>query len=884
MKICAACKAFCEEDAGFCDACGNPLDVHATRTVVVGRSPQAELVLDDPGVSWMHAAVTLAGDGLLVRDLGSSNGTYVNDAQKKIVGPTVVKRNDTLLIGQHPVPVASLMDLLHNRPLKAASLETGASYVIGRDLQADLVIDVPAVSRRHVAVSKVADGWAVRDLGSANGTFINSVSHALTGTEIVGPRDVLLLGTYRLPVPFLSERLASRSRVSEAKKVVLLDDAPVVLGRAGDCDVVLPYPQISGRHARLTRLGVNTLLVEDLGSRNGTFVDGKRVTQMRTSLGSRISLGSVPVLITVEGNVEASPLRGSVRLDAIGLCRTGKHRSTGQPITLLDNINLSIYPSELIALMGSSGAGKTSLMQVLCGDDAPDAGQLLINGDDFFQHFDRFRSVIGYVPQDDILHKELTVREALYYTARMRLPPDTTGQEIEERIHRTLADLNLTEQRDQVIGSVDKKILSGGQRKRVNLGLELIADPEILFLDEPTSGLSSKDTADLIGVLRKLVDRGRTVVLTIHQPSREVYQKMDHVLCMARGGRVAFFGPPQPDSYQYFGVNDQSPDSVVAALDSQSAEHWQEQFRASQYYVQYVEQRQPDSSAGQEAPPAKPARRSSRFWSQFATLLSRYYKIKKRDVSNLCFLAIQAPGVGLLVGLMFKSVSDVTMPLFIMAVSTIFFGCLNACKEIVAERTIFRRERRASLQVWPYLLSKFCLLGMLGVVQCAVFILILQQFIDLHARGVEMFGVLAVTSLASTAMGLMVSTLVTSENAAMAVTPLVLIAQITLSGIIAPLDSDWKKAIAAPMVSRWSFNALIDSEYRALPDEAVKVAFKVNTIDRAYLTTGRIDRDAAYIVSMMGIFLGVTAALMVWRSRIPQTRRSAGRSALGEKK
>jgi ABC transport system ATP-binding/permease protein len=220
-------------------------------------------------------------------------------------------------------------------------------------------------------------------------------------------------------------------------------------------------------------------------------------------------------------------------------------------------------------------------LQILCGEEAPSSGEILLNGENLFDNFDRYRSAIGYVPQDDILHKDLTVYQALYFSARMRLPPDTTELEIDRRINQTLQELNLTDQKDQLIGSVENKVLSGGQRKRVNLGVELVSDPVLLFLDEPTSGLSSSDTADIITVLRELANRGKTIILTIHQPSVEVYNKMNYVLLLAKGGQLAFFGPPNPDSFDYFEVSKQTPDEVISNLDKKTPKDLSESYRKS---------------------------------------------------------------------------------------------------------------------------------------------------------------------------------------------------------------------------------------------------------------------------------------------------------------
>ena len=471
------------------------------------------------------------------------------------------------------------------------------------------------------------------------------------------------------------------------------------------------------------------------------------------------------------------------------------------------------------------------------------------------------------MPQDDILHKDLTVYQALYFSARMRLPPDTTKSEIDRRINQTLQDLNLVDQKDQLIGSVDNKVLSGGQRKRVNLGVELVSDPVLLFLDEPTSGLSSSDTADIITVLRELANRGKTIILTIHQPSVEVYNKMNYVLLLAKGGQLAFFGPPNPDSFDYFQTSTPTPDAVIANLDKRSPKDLSESYRQSTLFSDYVSDRQADrqhpaitSTTGQKKSKAFP-------FLQFLTLFQRFCLIKRRDKENLIFLTVFPIAIGLLIGSLSTNNLGFSVPLFIMVLATIFSGLLNACREIVAERAIFRRERRVNLQIMPYLMSKIALLWMIGVVQSLILIVVMRSIISLHASTAEVFAVLAATSLASTIIGLFLSAVVAAETQAMSFTNLVLIIHLVMGGCVFPLDQDWKKILASPMISRWATEALLDAELRGMENKEKRAMFKIQEMEAKGLNSDNFEKDISFIFGVSVLTLLITSRVLSHRSR-----------------
>src|SRR5690606_4197062 len=226
-------------------------------------------------------------------------------------------------------------------------------------------------------------------------------------------------------------------------------------------------------------------------------------------------------------------------------------------------------------------------------------------------------------------HPQLTVKEALRYACKLRLPSGTSSKHIEETIDATLKEVGLWEQRDSRIGSAEQKVLSGGQRRRVNLAAELVTDPSLLILDEPTSGLSWTDAADVISTLRRLADNGRTIVVTIHQPDYQEYEKFDSVAIMGRGGKLLFFGPPSPDSYEFFGASPGKPREMFDHLEQLPPDQWREKFHQTETFRRFVVERAGNAQADSGGAPPKPRSRSS--LRQFPLLLGRSIKLTMRN-------------------------------------------------------------------------------------------------------------------------------------------------------------------------------------------------------------------------------------------------------------
>ena len=743
-------------------------------------------------------------------------------------------------------------------------MSTLSSWILGTKPDCDIVVKHPTVSGHHCRLTRSANGWAITDLQSSNGTFVNGVR--IAEPTMVSERDRITLGaTVNMPWP-QSARGGSKENDAPTQKsgvaaafpstcsavpsqhsdehppaTVAIHGSSILLGRAPQCDCVLDYPMVSWRHARISR-DQSVIVVEDLNSTNGTFVNGERISKRtKVSTGDVVGLGSYRFSLQDDGKFRQRDYRGDLTVEARGVVvHVGRRR-------LLQEVSLTIYPSEFVGLMGPSGAGKSTLMNVLNGYTPPHAGQVLVNGRSLYQHFDEFRGMIGFVPQDDIMHPELTVREALFYSARIRLPKDVGDRDIHKRIDEVLAQLGLTGTDNVLIGSPSRKGISGGQRKRVNLAMELLTDPSVLFLDEPTSGLSSEDTLAVLQVLRQLADSGKTILLTIHQPSLDAFRLLDNVVVVAKdagsddAGRMVYFGPAYPDSIQFFTRRNDGagapavplvPDMLLKGLANQPATAWCKRYQNSECHRVFVKERA-GSPAGEESSKGPQRRPTGSGPTQFVTLVRRSLAVKRRDVANTAILLAQAPIIATLLVMVFggKTSTEITdanwsssahatsITLFMLSLSSIWFGCSNSVREIVGESPIYMRERMVTLQLPWYVAAKFTVLGGLCFVQCLVLLSVVHWGNALHGPWLPMLGLLFLSSTVGVALGLAISAIVKTSEVAIATLPLVLLPMVILGGILQP-----QHEMSAPMrwcsnamPSRWSFEGLLLSEAAVRP-------------------------------------------------------------------
>jgi ABC-type multidrug transport system ATPase subunit/pSer/pThr/pTyr-binding forkhead associated (FHA) protein len=795
------------------------------RTWVIGGGPNCDLIVDRPAVSGIHCRLSLAGAACTVEDLGSTNGTFVNG--ESIVGLMAITPADDVRLGRAvPMPWPPGLVVGGLRVLR-----------VGRTEDNDIVIDAPMVSGEHARVILGGGTAIIEDLGSANGTSLNEPGHPIDRSPL-GPTDVVYFGSYKVPAGRLLDtsrpaRPAQSARTTGA--AVAFRGLEMTFGRDPQCDQPLNYPMISWRHARLFRAG-DSVFAEDLHSANGTYLNGRRIGRPAAiGPGDVLSLGSYSITLGEGGELCRRDMRGAITIEArdLGVAVHGRW--------LLEGASITIRPGEFVGLMGPSGAGKSTLMKALNGYIRPSAGSVRYNGLELTEHFDRFRGYVGYVPQEDIIHRELTVGQALRLSARLRLPADYSKIEIDHHVQEILSSLGLAGTEDVPIGTPAGNGVSGGQRKRVNLAMELITDPSILFLDEPTSGLSSEDTLAVMRLLRELADAGKTILLTIHQPSLEAYRLMDRLAVVARepgraeAGRLIYSGRGYPDALDFF--RDEAtpdrpgtgpiPEDVLRGLPRRTPAEWAARFAALP--TTGLDAGTAPAENGEPLPPPRVA--GGLGLRQWPTLVRRTLAIKARDTANSAILLAQAPIIAALVVMVFGKATTaaptpetwpdyangVNSTVFVLGLAAIWFGCSNAVREVVGEWPVYHRERMVNLKLAPYVGSKLAVLGVVCMFQCAVLLAIVRWGTGLKGPLWAMFGLLSLASAVGLVLGLLISALARTSEAAIALLPLVILPMLILGGALQPLAkmNPALRLTAGALPSRWAFEGLLLTESEA---------------------------------------------------------------------
>lgn len=705
--------------------------------------------------------------------------------------------------------------------------------LIGRGAGNDLVLRQPSVSARHARVLVGPDGIWLEDLGSRNGTFVGTPPRRID-RERIAIDDPLVFGDAALPATALRDFLERTKPRPAADGVIQLDEAALVtFGRRAEASVAIDRPLVSALHASVS-VDRGRVIVRDLGSTAGTFVDGRRIERpVEIGPGTLVQVGDQRYRLADDARALEPVDATADAVEAVDVAVAAAGRR------LLEGVSLVIQPGEMVAIMGPSGAGKSTLLSVLNGQVAPAAGRIVIGGLDLHDHFELFRGRIGYVPQDDILHADLTVWQALWYAARLRLPRDMADEEIARRIRQVLAELGLEGTEQTRVGDQRKRGISGGQRKRVNLAMELLTDPPILVLDEPTSGLSSTDTISVLELLRSLADAGKTILVTIHQPSLEAYRKFDAVAVIARDastgqvGRLAWFGRAWPDAVNFFeppasgSPPPSTADGLLRGLATRPVSDWVRQWERSLAKSIWVDGRTGGHAARAGSRPRPKPRPTERF-AQWLTLVKRGLAVKASDRWNTAVLFLQAPLVGLLIAAVFSKVlrmqpTPETWPkagvnmatmMFVTALAAIWFGCSATAREIVAEWPIYRRERMVGLSILSYLGSKVALLLLVAAVQTAALLGIVAWSCGVESSWWHLAIVLYAAGLAGGAIGLVVSATLRTAEAATAILPVLLMPMIVLGGVLVPL-ADLPKVtqpLAAAMPSRWAFEGMVVPE------------------------------------------------------------------------
>lgn len=499
-------------------------------------------------------------------------------------------------------------------------------------------------------------------------------------------------------------------------------------------------------------------------------------------------------LATANTRMDTDTAEG-LRLDIQEVSRVVGKGSNSKRI--LDHVSASIKPREMVALMGPSGAGKSSLLETIMGAAPPTSGQVLIDGKPL-NRLGLVKDLLGFVPQEDVMHRDLTVKQVLTYTAKLRMPAATTEAQMTERINKVAKQLGLSHIMNSVIGGEQVRGVSGGERKRVNIAMELLHDPRLVFMDEPTSGLDSASTVKLFDYLRKLCNEGATVVMTVHQPRREAYDQLDMLILLAKGGKLAYFGPadeamPYLQTHTELGsIDNVNPaDYVLDALDppkegstTHTPDEWLEMYRESEFCTEYVRDRLDSPDRDLDIRGRTPRVSTG---AQLPILLQRYNLRQTKSKTTILYKILAASLLGLLFG---KSCKDGKMGaleggLFYLCLSTFFLALNNSAREIVSDRPVFLRERRGGLSTSMYVLSIFIWQSLMITVQVLFMVLSFNLINSVENKWgkfpvtwvvVSFCGIVGVTA------GLLLSASSSTEVGAVTVVPYLVIPQMIYSG------------------------------------------------------------------------------------------------------
>ncbi|MEU2927380.1 FHA domain-containing protein [Streptomyces sp. NPDC007251] len=716
-------------------------------------------------------------------------------------------------------PVApTAPELLVETDTGSTVMSPGHDYHVGRDPLSDIVLDDARVSWHHAVLRCDRDRWTLKDEHSTNGTYadghridewgVHPGSVIRFGNPTDGPRAVLTGAPPPAPGrPSAVSQPLLTGTFRRPSSVRPLPVRSVRIGRAADNDLVVDDLIVSRRHAELRAHPDGTYEIVDLGSHNGTYLNGRPVTRAPVGPGDVIGIGHFAYSL-VGDELQEYVDTGEISLDVQDLTVA----VDGGRKVLLDHVSFPVAEKCLLAVVGPSGAGKSTLLNALTGQRPADRGTVLYDGRDLYRDYAELRQRIGLVPQDDILHPQLTVRAALSYAAELRFPQDTARAERRARVDEVIRELGLEQRAGQPVHS-----LSGGQRKRVSVALELLTKPSLLFLDEPTSGLDPGMDRSVMHMLRGLADDGRTVIVVTH--SVLSLAVCDRLLVLAPGGKVAYYGPPD-DALAFFGF-EQWPEAFEA-FDRDLERDWAREYRESPFHRHYVTEattqpHHPGPAPVSPAPPPHP-----RGWgAQLGTLIRRYAAVLGADRT---FLAVMI-ALPFVMGAMARALAggrlgrDTAMnALLILCVGAVLTGAANAVRELVKERVVYQRERAVGLPRSAYLMSKVVVLGTVSVVQAVVLTLVGLLGVDLNTpggRGVLLPPLaeiaLAVALLAFTAMmlGLLISALVRKEEVTMPLLVLLAIVQVVFCGALLKLHGvPGLEQLSWLVPSRWALGAM----------------------------------------------------------------------------
>ncbi len=679
-------------------------------------------------------------------------------------------------------------------------IEEGSTLLVGRNGgDAQLQIDNAKVSRRHLSLFFQEGRVKVNDLGSSNGSYIEnerlqaSKTYALqAGQKLYLLEDKSIYIEVKIRQENESEqtgRSGSKEPVAAQGLLALLQQKnEIIIGRNSDCDIVIDDRSVSRRHAKVF-MNKGKVCVQDLQSSNGVFINNRKVRGIDT-LGAQDTLYiGLHAFRLGEAAIDLSKEHAIVTHHIVKVFSNG--------YTGLQPANIQIAYQTMVALMGPSGCGKSTLLKAINGDAPPSQGTVKIFGLDMAEHFEMLKHIIGYVPQDNIVHEDLTVEQSLFYAAKLRLSADLTAKQVEERIAEVLDALKIN---TPVIRQTKVAKLSGGQKKRVSIAVELLTRPKILFLDEPTSPLDPETIEEFLLCLKGLCQNGTTVVMVTHKPEDLNY--VDSVIFMGVGGHLVYEGNKE-QLLPHFGA-DRLIRLYSILSKAEETKKWYQQWSSK------IAQREEKSKKiSLKQLPVNHLQQS--YW-----LSRRYLSVKMGNLTNLAIILLQPVLIAILIMLAFGGLfkidslpdgSELKTPnlgiLFLMSIAAIWFGVSNSAKEIVGEKEILKREFMFNMKLGNYLLSKVLVLLLISAVQITILqALLYLKFNDLGAFPAT-WTFLLLVSLCSIHFGLLLSVVSSTTEEVMSILPIALMPQIILAGMIQPIENQITMFLSYFTLGRW---------------------------------------------------------------------------------
>lgn len=680
-----------------------------------------------------------------------------------------------------------------------------AVYSFGRSDDNSIVVNSEIVSGHHGEICISQGLFYIKDNNSSNGTYIaygQQFSRIQPNQYYGGDGNdmIIRLGTTKSINGCETVLMLYDNHATTGKwRTYNLHDGDNSIGRAGNCDIKLKNVAVSRLHAGV-RCVNGEVYVFDNKSANGVFVNGIRIDRPY-----KLSNKDIFTILNTTFIYNGNQLFYKVNTEGIALELRKLNKEVPAKAgrkTILDKVDCSIGANEFVAIIGGSGAGKTTLMTAMSGFDTDVTGDVYCNGINLRENFQTLKNIIGFVPQQDIIYENITLKKMLFYTAKMKMPEDTTKEEIDARIHDVLGMVELLEHQDTYI-----RRLSGGQKKRASIAVELLANPGLFFLDEPTSGLDPGTEQHLMHTLSRLSkEQEKTIIMVTHTTNN--LHLCDKVIIMGYGGRLCYCGKPEGIK-EFFNTDD-----IVQVYDMITADTkaWEAKFKASNINKPSAET---GTDSGREI---KPKRVSN--MNQLSVLIRRYLTLIKNDMERLIMIFIQPVLIGLLMALVaekgiYDKMFETRSILFALMSAGIWMGLFNTIQEVYKERVILKREYMANLKLPLYMLSKYIVQAMIAVVQSVIMIAVFVVIKGAPKCGGVIFGnavlemmvTIFVTIYVSAGFGLLISACSKNGDRAMSIAPFVLIIQLLFSGILFSLNGATEK-ISYFTFSRWSMEAL----------------------------------------------------------------------------